>query len=507
MRRRSALHWLLIALTIGVAISQEADPCKRQPFRGRCPATGSGQQQRSQFVLRYYLRNGECVSYPYGHCANDENEPKLFRYKEECEDTCIGHPSEEVETTVSQGGQTYATVSPGEESTSVASSTQTECQKQREQRGSSRIRGGFVPECTSDGKFRPLQCEPDGLSCFCVSNDGIEIPNSRATLPDQPKPNCDQLDKSRPATTNEPQSLSESETCLGGSAPLQASNGQPVDCSRNECPVGYKCSVGARRSVCCKDDQKGDKNAEALYSGQVPEFCLLPKERGPGDRYELRFYYNKERQSCHYFFYGGNSGNSNNFATIEQCMATCNAGPATKALSSTETTPTSKNEVPQTTSSVVETSRIETTAVWSTAGTTPPEAEDTEESEATSPVATSTVTETTTTEAMSRTSATEETTPESLVRFTDSTSGPSNAVDNDDMTESESTTKTTDAFSERQEQTEESTASVEVAQTSQPTESSSESVETRTEQPRPSIRTSQQTISPPAHTLIYLSKL
>jgi len=42
------------------------DPCRRQPFRGRCPASNGGGQTRSQFVLRYYLRNGECVSYPYG---------------------------------------------------------------------------------------------------------------------------------------------------------------------------------------------------------------------------------------------------------------------------------------------------------------------------------------------------------------------------------------------------------------------------------------------------------
>lgn len=56
----------------GVPASSEegSDACKRQPFRGRCPGTGAGgQPQRSQFVLRYYLRNGECVSYPYGKCG------------------------------------------------------------------------------------------------------------------------------------------------------------------------------------------------------------------------------------------------------------------------------------------------------------------------------------------------------------------------------------------------------------------------------------------------------
>lgn len=51
-----------------------------------------------------------------------------------------------------------------------------ECQKQQEQKGTARIRGGFVPECTETGEFRQLQCETDAQSCFCVDSSGIEIP-------------------------------------------------------------------------------------------------------------------------------------------------------------------------------------------------------------------------------------------------------------------------------------------------------------------------------------------
>lgn len=47
-----------------------------------------------------------------GHCANDENEPRLFRYKEECEDACLGNREEIVESTTVQHSddKTYATV-------------------------------------------------------------------------------------------------------------------------------------------------------------------------------------------------------------------------------------------------------------------------------------------------------------------------------------------------------------------------------------------------------------
>ena len=158
-----------------------------------------------------------------GHCANDDNEPKLFRYKEECEDACIGSPTEIIGTAeppTTDDCPTYATVgagtsggdnnqsessssSPSSSSSSSSSTTPTsrttsECQRQREQRGrgsnggggGGRIVGGFVPECTSDGAFRPLQCEPDGRVCFCVTAGGIEVPGTRATLPEQRKPDC-----------------------------------------------------------------------------------------------------------------------------------------------------------------------------------------------------------------------------------------------------------------------------------------------------------------------------
>ncbi|KAI6228908.1 Thyroglobulin type-1 and Proteinase inhibitor I2 domain containing protein [Aphelenchoides fujianensis] len=434
MRRRSALRWALFALLVAAALSQDADPCKRQPFRGRCPASGAGQPQRSQFVLRYYLRNGECVSYPYGHCANDENEPKLFRYKEECEDACIGNPREEVATTAA-GGQTYATLSPDEQTTvgsaRAGAAEQSECQKQREQRGSARIHGGFVPECTADGKFRPLQCEPDGRSCFCVSTDGIEIPNSRATVPEQPKPNCDQIEQNRPLTTKEPQASAESDSCLGGASPLEGPDGRPIDCARTDCPVGFKCSVGAHRSICCKDDQKTSGGGE-LHSGVAPQFCSKPKERGPCDRYELRFYYQPDLKECKYFFYGGCEGNENNFPTIDDCKRTCGAGPATKATPAA-TRPTSPRPSPveaaPTTSSVVETSRTETTAVWTTAGSTPPEAEDVETTSAAANLPTERDTTADETTSTARTEEVSQTTQQSLERFTASPSESTTAED------------------------------------------------------------------------------
>ncbi|KAK4324176.1 hypothetical protein Pmani_005179 [Petrolisthes manimaculis] len=56
-----------------------------------------------------------------------------------------------------------------------------------------------------------------------------------------------------------------------------------------------------------------------------PSQCLLPKDAGPCQNFHPRFYYNSQTGQCEYFMYGGCLGNSNNFQTLEDCQAACNA--------------------------------------------------------------------------------------------------------------------------------------------------------------------------------------
>ena len=62
---------------------------------------------------------------------------------------------------------------------------------------------------------------------------------------------------------------------------------------------------------------------------QADDICSLPKERGPCDKYELRFYYNSDTKECKYFFWGGCEGNGNNFETAEACQSACGVGKGT----------------------------------------------------------------------------------------------------------------------------------------------------------------------------------
>ncbi|XP_053099116.1 kunitz-type serine protease inhibitor vestiginin-3-like [Hemicordylus capensis] len=55
----------------------------------------------------------------------------------------------------------------------------------------------------------------------------------------------------------------------------------------------------------------------------IPEFCMLPKDRGPCHNEVYAFYYNSTTETCEVFFYGGCQGNDNLFFTKQECLRVC----------------------------------------------------------------------------------------------------------------------------------------------------------------------------------------
>lgn len=64
---------------------------------------------------------------------------------------------------------------------------QTPCQRRFEKAFSVRSYDKYIPHCTPDGKFFPVQC--DASECFCVDQQGAEIKNTTRLLPEFPS--CD----------------------------------------------------------------------------------------------------------------------------------------------------------------------------------------------------------------------------------------------------------------------------------------------------------------------------
>lgn len=53
------------------------------------------------------------------------------------------------------------------------------------------------------------------------------------------------------------------------------------------------------------------------------EHCLLPEDVGPCRARKSRWYYDSATDECVSFFYGGCSGNENNFLTEQDCEDAC----------------------------------------------------------------------------------------------------------------------------------------------------------------------------------------
>ncbi|XP_032883215.1 nidogen-2 isoform X29 [Amblyraja radiata] len=70
------------------------------------------------------------------------------------------------------------------------------CEQQRDRleaevrlRGSQPLVGHHIPQCDEEGNFRPMQCHGSTGHCWCVYENGQEVPGSR-TPPGTPQPRC-----------------------------------------------------------------------------------------------------------------------------------------------------------------------------------------------------------------------------------------------------------------------------------------------------------------------------
>lgn len=64
-------------------------------------------------------------------------------------------------------------------------------------------------------------------------------------------------------------------------------------------------------------------NLPLCPSAQRSLSCDLPHMVGPCDQWTSRYYFDRSASQCMHFWYGGCQGNSNNFASEEECQKMC----------------------------------------------------------------------------------------------------------------------------------------------------------------------------------------
>ncbi|KFD51135.1 hypothetical protein M514_08035 [Trichuris suis] len=346
---------LTIVLSVfSVASCLVVDPCQRQPFRATCDSLMHGRLMgRSQFVLRFYRRENECVSYPFALCRGDKSHAQLFKRKEDCELACLAKPTAKPLPPTSQPVNPYTkkftsahvfasmqtpsfkevivtTNLPSTGFPETASPTKlTKCQERRllaqqshrPTKGKVDIQTAVIYECTPDGAFEQVQCHHASGVCWCVNEDGYEIANTR-TQGGNVRPDCSGRPLSTTATTKSWTTSTRKAPmvrCSNG-APAVDSVGRLLNCFIEQCPSGYRCAIQESEAVCCPDKESNSVASNLISPSNV---CDLPKDRGSCSKFELRFYFNSEFKECKYFFYGGCGGNGNNFKELSQCEKTC----------------------------------------------------------------------------------------------------------------------------------------------------------------------------------------
>ncbi|KAI0222387.1 Papilin [Lamellibrachia satsuma] len=212
---------------------------------------------------------------------------------------------------------------------------------------SSGLMGAYVPQCTDDGKFRTLQCHGSTGYCWCVNEDGVEMENTRKS-PSEGPVDCG---AARPANgTAGPCHVARSRSSglIGSTGYCWCVNEDGVEMentrkSPSEGPVD--CSdVGSRGDEASASETPtptppatpkptppatptptppATPTPTALPPTAPPRSCSLPPLTGPCDDVLMRWYFDRETETCKQFAYGGCEGNGNNFDSKTKCEFAC----------------------------------------------------------------------------------------------------------------------------------------------------------------------------------------
>ncbi|XP_059814006.1 nidogen-2 isoform X2 [Hypanus sabinus] len=158
----------------------------------------------------------------------------------------------------------------------------TACEQQREhletmsRHGSQPLVGVHIPQCDDEGNFRPMQCHSGTGYCWCVYENGQEVPGTR-TAPGTGQPRCGLPDSERPKSACEQQrERLETERSLHG--PLLGVHILQCDDEGNFRPMQCHSSTG---HCWCVDENGLEITGTRTAPGSAQPRCGLPDSERP----------------------------------------------------------------------------------------------------------------------------------------------------------------------------------------------------------------------------------
>ncbi|XP_057685264.1 nidogen-2 isoform X2 [Corythoichthys intestinalis] len=167
--------------------------------------------------------------------------------------------------------------------------------------------GFFIPQCDSDGRYRPLQCHGSTGHCWCVDHRGQEIDGSR-TPPGMTPTDCD-----RHGQPVEPKSQCEHHR---DSVQTSSPEGYPLvgvfvpQCDTNGKYTPQQCH-GSTGHCWCVDSQGQERPGTRTPPGTTPIDCERPDER--------------PKTHCEYLRESGQTTNSDGYPLVGAFVPQCDA--------------------------------------------------------------------------------------------------------------------------------------------------------------------------------------
>tara|TARA_B100001750_G_scaffold68704_1_gene54805 strand:+ start:1597 stop:2229 length:633 start_codon:yes stop_codon:yes gene_type:complete len=173
--------------------------------------------------------------------------------------------------------------------------------------------GCYIPQCTEDCEWEPMQCWSSTGYCWCVNEDGEEIEGT--SMPSwQGLPDCEEFSSSLAGDVNGDEEINVLDVViiigfiLGSDTPTDA------------------------ESLAADYNDDGEINVLDVVSiidliinpneDESPEECYLEPDPGPCFGYVLMYYFNQDAQACQTFVWGG-CGGVVPFQTLSECQNAC----------------------------------------------------------------------------------------------------------------------------------------------------------------------------------------
>ncbi|XP_078147276.1 nidogen-2 [Centroberyx gerrardi] len=150
----------------------------------------------------------------------------------------------------------------------------TQCEQHRDSLQSGAVPQAFIPQCDSEGQYRPLQCHGSTGHCWCVDSRGQERAGTR-TPPGTPPVDCDKpVEPERPKTHCEHHRDSVQTTSPEG-YPILGAFVPQCDAEGQYAPLQCHSSTG---HCWCVDSRGQERAGTRTAPGTPPKDCDKPDE-------------------------------------------------------------------------------------------------------------------------------------------------------------------------------------------------------------------------------------